>query len=499
AGITGYNGNETSVVIDYDGEAEQVDLYISEAYVPGIGYIEVFVYDFATLLPISGATVRLYDEYYYDIDMGFTDGSGYYNFTSLGIGDYIVEASAATYVTQSNATYMSFDGEGLHVEIYPYKITKNFDILTPTDSQTVEGGSVLVGYSADDPTGLEYIDVYVNAALITTLDIYGGPYTECIVPVFANGTNTIYLEAHWYDTITASATVDINSVNVIPIVKIQEGDILNYRQLDLINVETYDFNFTFTTWLSTSEMLTKFDFHRYDAGGTIELDQYWLTINVLNGYVSSDTSAMMLLYNHFFPFGSFLPSPVVGDKTAWTAWGQMLVAINGSTPWEYTEVWTATDSSGMMLVYYEKSTNIMNYLTMPGMIEAYILVTTIDFLNPEVFDLSDFAYNEGTTGNTISWAATDMNPWMYTIYNNTILLETGYWTSDTNITINIDGLSPGTYDYRIVITDARGNIVEDTLTVTVNVAVTEMNPMLYLIFAPLSIFVTYVIIRKRKN
>ena len=275
-----FNTDSIYVTIDYDGEAELAELYLTPAYVPGNGYIEVYVYDNITLTPIENADVILYDEYGFYIDWLMSDFAGYVNFTHLGVGDYVVEADKTSYELNSSTLYIDYDGEAEYLMLYLHPIIRSFDILYPTDSETVEGGLVLVGVSADDPIDLQTIDVYVNSVYITTLNIYG-TLTDFFVPVFENGTNTIYLEAYWNDMSMVSATVDINSVNVIPMVKLAEDDYIHYRQLDLINTETYDVNFTFSTWLSSFEILTQYSVRQYNSTHTINL----FTSNILYRHI----------------------------------------------------------------------------------------------------------------------------------------------------------------------------------------------------------------------
>ncbi len=498
----GYHYQSDSVTIDYDGEGEEMEINLKPEYVSGVGFIDVFVNDNVTHTPIVGAEVWLYDEYYYYIDNGITDGTGFYNFTNLGVGDYIVEANADGYVLNSSSVYIDFDGEEEYLMLYLSLFVRTFDILSPSDSQTVEGGSVLVEFDASEPFDLQTIEVSVNAVHITTIS-YGGSSTECIVPVFENGTNTILLEGTWNDASMASDTVNIDSNNVIPTVNIKEGDILNYRQLDLVGGLTGDFNFTFTTWVSTFEMLTHFTVHQYDAGGTIMYGEYFLTVNVLNGYVAMDSSNMFFEYRHFFPFSSLLPSPVVGDKMAYVPWTDILT-VNGSMLWEYTDVWTLEHWSGNIVFYFEKSSNILQYFLYPGLMEAFILETTIDFLNPYVSDVADFGYVEGDTGNVISWDATDMNPWNYSIYKDDVLQQSLNWTAGTPIVINVDGLTTGgvtsgVFVYRIVVMDLAGNIAEDTVTITVTHVVPELGLISNLVLISTIVFVAYVIMRKREK
>ncbi|MHA1203018.1 MAG: MSCRAMM family protein [Candidatus Heimdallarchaeaceae archaeon] len=499
AEATDYYANESSVTIDYDGEGEYLMLYIAPYYIPGSSSIGVYVYDNNTLNPIANAAVRLYTEYYGWVDMGNTNMAGYYEFSGLGAAKYIVEGQMNHYETNSSLVTIVSDGDTESLDLFLPPIVHTIDILSPSDSDTIEGGLVLVNCDANDEWFLDYIEVYVNAILIITFVIDGGPpfQSEFFVPVFGNGTNTIELVAYWLDVTSDSDSVEINSINVIPVVRLKEGDILNYKYDLLTSTQEADYNFTFTNWLSPFEMNTAVILHMWDDTGVLMHSEHNIVINVLNGYVSVDPTTQFL-YRHFFPFIGLLPNPQIGDKTVLTMWHEILT-VNGSISWSYTDMWTLEYLGGPIVIYVEQSSNILYYQELPGQMEVTLTETTIDFLNPEVSDLADFSYTEGDTGNIISWNATDMYPGTYTIYRNTIEIETDTWTSDTNITINVDNLSPGAYVFRLVVTDAAGNSVEDTLTVTVNAIVVEINPILSLLLLPMSIIVTYVILRKRRN
>ncbi len=492
-----YNMASVSVTIDFDGEAKLAELYLTPAYVPGNGFIEVHVFDNITLTGIEFASIWLYDEYGFNIDWGMSDAGGFYNFTNLGIGDYVVEAEIDNYVLNSSSVYIDFDGEAEYLVLYLHPIIRTLDILYPSDSDTVEGGLVLVGVNVDDPFELNTIDVYVNAEFITTISTYGPP-TDFFVPVFENGTNTIYLEANWNDMSMSSASVDINSINVIPTVNIKEGDFLNYRQYNLENADTYDANFTFATWLSTFEMLTHYSVNQYDSsGGIISEDDFWLTINVLNGYVSADPSIQML-YQHFFPFGCLPTNTFIGNQTVWVPWNN-LMTVNGSIAWEYTDVWTLDAYSGMMVAYIEKSSNIVHYLLMPGFMEMILVNTSIDFHNPYVSDEADFGYTVGDTGNTISWDITDRFPGTYIIYKDSVNVDADIWNSATPIELNVDGLAAGTYVYMIEVTDLAGNTASDIVTVTVIPVVLEYSPIIGFLALPTIMCITLAIsLKKRK-
>lgn len=80
---------------------------------------------------------------------------------------------------------------------------------------------------------------------------------------------------------------------------------------------------------------------------------------------------------------------------------------------------------------------------------------------------SNVTYPQGTTGNSLSWNATDDNPSTYTITRNSTQVATGSWTSGHLISINTDGLAIGSYKFTITVNDLSGNSLTDTVFVFV--------------------------------
>jgi hypothetical protein len=77
-----------------------------------------------------------------------------------------------------------------------------------------------------------------------------------------------------------------------------------------------------------------------------------------------------------------------------------------------------------------------------------------------------------TVGGIISWTATDdgTNTTTYTVYRNGSIVATGAWTSGVAISINLNGLSPGKYNFTLVVDDGLGGISQDEIIATVQVA-----------------------------
>ncbi len=91
----------------------------------------------------------------------------------------------------------------------------------------------------------------------------------------------------------------------------------------------------------------------------------------------------------------------------------------------------------------------------------------IDTTSPTINHPTDISYTEGETGNSITWIPSDDHPANYSLYLNGSLEKSDDWT-DGNIIYDIDGLSPGIYNYTLVVFDESGNSNSDTVIVTVN-------------------------------
>ena len=79
----------------------------------------------------------------------------------------------------------------------------------------------------------------------------------------------------------------------------------------------------------------------------------------------------------------------------------------------------------------------------------------------------NFSYQKGTVGHTVTWVATDPNPTTYAVYKDGQLYTSGSWTSGNSINVNVDGLSPGSYNFTIVISNGYGLTVTDSVLISV--------------------------------
>lgn len=85
---------------------------------------------------------------------------------------------------------------------------------------------------------------------------------------------------------------------------------------------------------------------------------------------------------------------------------------------------------------------------------------------PLIDNPSDIAYDVATTGHNIIWTPTDDRPVVFNIKRNGTIVLSGGWNGEP-ITINVDYLSPGTYEYNLTVIDEGNNAVSDVVIVSV--------------------------------
>lgn len=103
-----------------------------------------------------------------------------------------------------------------------------------------------------------------------------------------------------------------------------------------------------------------------------------------------------------------------------------------------------------------------------------VFVYVSDGSTPTVDAPPDVIYDEGETGNSITWNPSDLHPSSYEIFRDGLLVKSGAWNSSSEtISISVDGLSPGEYNYTVIVTDLGSNSVVDQVNVTVEAVVTS--------------------------
>ncbi len=111
-------------------------------------------------------------------------------------------------------------------------------------------------------------------------------------------------------------------------------------------------------------------------------------------------------------------------------------------------------------------TGVYNVPGSAGSIDYYPFIYPPDTSLPSIDQPADMDYEEGTTGNTITWTPSDAHPSHHVVYRNGTEVASVSWDG-SSITVEVDGLSVGIYNYTIVVYDISGNWVSDEVIVTV--------------------------------
>jgi parallel beta-helix repeat protein len=104
--------------------------------------------------------------------------------------------------------------------------------------------------------------------------------------------------------------------------------------------------------------------------------------------------------------------------------------------------------------------------------EVLVYVGVTDTTPPLIESFPDISYVVGTTGNSITWIASDQFGLNYTITRDDVVIESGSWDGGP-ITINVDGLAIGTYHYRLTVRDHGGYSASSDVVVQVRGALPE--------------------------
>jgi hypothetical protein len=97
-----------------------------------------------------------------------------------------------------------------------------------------------------------------------------------------------------------------------------------------------------------------------------------------------------------------------------------------------------------------------------------VIVTVEDTTAPVLDSPADIEYTEGETGNTIEWTVTDPQSGTWELLLNGTSDNTGTWSSGGDaISIDVNNLASGTYNFTMIVEDGSGNTASDSVIVTV--------------------------------
>ncbi len=95
-----------------------------------------------------------------------------------------------------------------------------------------------------------------------------------------------------------------------------------------------------------------------------------------------------------------------------------------------------------------------------------VIVTVWDPDVPIIDSPPDVDMLEGTTGESITWNPETAHPSSYEVRRNGSVIESGSW-DNSSITVSLDGLARGVYNYTLTVWDMSGNSNSDTVMVEV--------------------------------
>ena len=116
----------------------------------------------------------------------------------------------------------------------------------------------------------------------------------------------------------------------------------------------------------------------------------------------------------------------------------------------------------------------------------------------------DIAYAEGTTGHYIEWHVSFDTPLHYSMQRNNSVSQMpsgDLGGTSGNITINVDGLSVGTWNYLLIVDDYGDNIETDLVVVTVYPSVIPIlqNPLFIPVILLISVILAVFAWHKMRN
>ncbi len=133
----GYQKQSKNNYINWIGDDDYLAFNLVE-HPPNSGYIDVRVKDSDTLAAIASSYVAAYYLNGTFYKGGYTDSSGFYRITDLGIGWWEVKAEKITYIEQSKNDYINWNGDDDYLTFYlaPYPPNSGWIEVQVNDSTT---------------------------------------------------------------------------------------------------------------------------------------------------------------------------------------------------------------------------------------------------------------------------------------------------------------------------------------------------------------------------
>lgn len=214
----------------------------------------------------------------------------------------------------------------------------------------------------------------------------------------------------------------------------------------------------------------------------LAIGHYNYTIKAFDGYNETIIDEVIIFVSNRNPSFISVPSDLSFECNStlpsinWTAtdnsWTSLTYRIYQNGVFLKTGLW----SSGIPITFQLENIEPGMYTFTLIIYDGYdgqnstSVIINVTNLPPIFVDFpKNISYDRFSTGNSLTWRIFDRSSKnaFYLLYRDGILIYNQTWTSDKNITINIDGLTAGMHNFTIIVLDGWGASINHTVVVTV--------------------------------
>jgi ABC-type transport system substrate-binding protein len=225
-----------------------------------------------------------------------------------------------------------------------------------------------------------------------------------------------------------------------------------------------------------------------DNDSSIPVGHTRYTFNIVDNHTWSDgeplTSADVVFSLNYYHnnLGNSEGVNIEGLETCYAPTSTQVVVVLSSSPfWHLHEIANAyilpqhedVDDRGYVTSgpFFINGSSIYNLTTYPNHFKYNSMnVPRIedDGLIPDIVAPETLIYTVGETGNQLVWSISDSTPANYTILQDSVIIVEENWNSnEAVVTVNVDDLDVGSYNFTLIATDYFGNTNSSSVLVEV--------------------------------
>ena len=437
-----------------------------------LGFVTVWVDDYSTNTGIQNVELVLTQNGAV-LATGTTDINGFYNFTSLFVGNYSIYTNSSQYYNYTQnfsiTTYGGFTSLSFSIQgVRPHWV----NVLSESSSYTVDSTyhmELNISYIADIDNITVHFDQYSIVVYSAIFDI----------PLLTNGTHQITIQVFWLYHHSMNLIKSVTDNSVVQMYSLNVGDYFNYKIDEITDGIYYDgwLNFTVLSQIDPTTYNVSVEYRYYQGQNMLYTLSGYMVVSTVNGYIiDSNTSWNQ---GKFFIMGPFISTRNINDTFAGQYW-DYYSTVNGT----YTDGHYAVTSVSA-LEYQDANHQIseeMAYLNGTGFLykdvyeEVWYGFTTNQNLTltesnrfaipviPIISGNSNELVNVDSTTSPIVWGISDDGTTTYELYVDGVLNATG---SATYVSYDPSFLSIGFHTLNLTVTDNDGHIQTFITTLTI--------------------------------